>query len=105
MPAPITTKAELLDALREAGPALRALGVVRLRLFGSFVRDEARADSDVDLLVDFAPGALRLERVLTAADALEARLRRRVEFITPDALSPYLGPHILQEAEDVVLAA
>ncbi len=101
---PVTTKAQLLAALREAGPALRALGVVRLRLFGSFVRDEARPDSDVDLLVDFAPGHLRIAHVLDAADHLEARLKRHVEFITPDALSPYLGPYILDEAEDVVFA-
>ena len=35
---------------------LRALGVAQLVLFGSFVRDEAGPQSDVDLLADFAEG-------------------------------------------------
>ena len=41
---------ELLDRLRELKPWLESQGVVDLRLFGSFARDEARDDSDVDLL-------------------------------------------------------
>lgn len=44
------TRAELLEKLRELKPWLESQGVVDLRLFGSFARDEAREDSDVDLL-------------------------------------------------------
>ena len=44
------TRAELLLRLRELKPWLESQGVVDLRLFGSFARDEARDDSDVDLL-------------------------------------------------------
>ena len=44
------TRAELLLRLRELKPWLESRGVVDLRLFGSFARDEARDDSDVDLL-------------------------------------------------------
>lgn len=42
--------------LGENRTQLRALGVQRLGLFGSFVRSEQRADSDVDMLVEFEPG-------------------------------------------------
>jgi hypothetical protein len=38
-------------------------------------------------------------------DLLEDALGRRVELVTTESLSPYLGPHILAEAEDVVRAA
>lgn len=41
---------ELLDRLRELKPWLESQGVTDLRLFGSFARDEAGPDSDVDLL-------------------------------------------------------
>lgn len=41
---------ELLEKLRTLKPWLEEQGVVDLRLFGSFARDEAKADSDVDLL-------------------------------------------------------
>jgi uncharacterized protein len=44
---------ELLTALRALEPELRAAGIVRLSLFGSAARDEARAGSDIDLLVAF----------------------------------------------------
>ena len=44
---------EVLQQLREHELELRSLGVLRLSLFGSMARDEARADSDVDLLAAF----------------------------------------------------
>lgn len=44
---------DVLKQLREHEPELRSLGVLRLSLFGSMARDEARADSDVDLLAVF----------------------------------------------------
>ena len=50
------TRAELLEKLRELKPWLEEQGIVNLRLFGSYARDEAGPDSDVDLLVEFIPG-------------------------------------------------
>jgi uncharacterized protein len=84
---------------------IRALGVRRLALFGSVVRSQARLDSDVDLLVEFVPGEKTYDRFLALSELLEARLGRRVELVTVEALSPFLGPHILAEAEDVLRAA
>lgn len=84
---------------------IRRLGVRRLALFGSVLRNEARADSDVDLLVEFAPGQKSFDRFMALADLLESALERRVELVTTEALSPYIGPHILAEATDVVRAA
>ncbi|MBV8972791.1 MAG: nucleotidyltransferase domain-containing protein [Sphingomonadaceae bacterium] len=43
---------EAIARLRRHLPALRAEGVRGVGLFGSTARDEARADSDVDLLLD-----------------------------------------------------
>jgi predicted nucleotidyltransferase len=69
------------------------------------LRGEARADSDVDLLVDFEPGAKSYDRLLALFDLLESRLGRRVELVTVQALSPFIGPRILAEAIDVLRAA
>lgn len=44
------TRDEMLAALRSLKPWLEEQGVTDLRLFGSFARDEATAESDVDLL-------------------------------------------------------
>ena len=46
------TRDELLAKLRELKPWLEEQGLVNVRLFGSYARDEAGPDSDVDLLVD-----------------------------------------------------
>lgn len=48
------TRDELLEKLRELKPWLEAQGIVDVRLFGSYARDEAGPDSDVDLLVETA---------------------------------------------------
>ncbi|HEU0079586.1 MAG TPA: nucleotidyltransferase family protein [Longimicrobiaceae bacterium] len=105
MTTPVRSRADVLERIREAEAEIRGLGVRRLALFGSFTRSEARADSDVDLLVEFAPGQKNFDRFTRLYDLLEERLARRVELVTTEALSPYIGPHILAEAEDVVPAA
>ncbi len=99
------TRREAIDRLLAIEANIRALGVRRLALFGSVVRDEARPDSDVDFLVEFIPGQKTFDRFMALADLLEAALERRVELVTTEALSPYIGPHILAEAADVVCAA
>ena len=45
-------RAEAINRLRAHLPALRAQGVRGMALFGSTARDEARADSDIDLFLD-----------------------------------------------------
>lgn len=81
------------------------MGVERLALFGSVLRDESRPDSDVDLLVEFFAGAKTYPRFLALCDLLEEQLGRHVELITLEALSPFVGPRILAEAQDVLRAA
>lgn len=99
------TRNEAMRRLQEVEPQIRSLGVERLALFGSVLRDQARPDSDVDLLVRFAPGAKSFDRLLALSELLEDRLGRRVEVVTAEALSPFLGPSILAEAQDVLRAA
>ena len=99
------TRDEAVRRLRDAEPEIRRLGVRRLALFGSVLRDEARADSDVDLLVEFAPGEKSFDRFLMLAELLERLLGRPVDLVTTEGLSPYLGPRILAEAANVLHAA
>lgn len=94
-----------IERLRAVEAEIRALGVDRLALFGSVLRGSAGPDSDVDLLVGFSPGAKTFERFMALSELLEQRLGRRVELVTTEALSPFLGPRILAEAEDVLRAA
>jgi uncharacterized protein len=74
-------------------------------LFGSVLRGHPRPDSDVDVLVQFAAGKKTYERFFALAELLERQLGRPVELVTAEALSPFIGPRILAEAEDVLGAA
>jgi len=103
-PVPLT-RDQVTARLVEAEAEVRALGVVRLALFGSVLRNEATADSDIDILVQFSPGGKSFERFLALSELLEARLGRHVELVTTEALSPFIGPRILAEAQDVLRAA
>lgn len=99
------TKAMVSQHLEQLRSEIQALGVRRIALFGSIVRGEARPDSDVDLLVEFDPDQKTLHNFMALAFLLEETLQRHVELVTPEGLSPYIGPHILREAEDVLSAA
>ena len=105
MPQGVLTKQQTIAVLAGSEPEIRALGVARLALFGSVLRNEARPDSDVDLLVQFVPGAKTYDHFLALSELLEQLLGRPVELVTTEALSPYIGPRILAEAQDVLRAA
>jgi len=95
----------ITDRVRSLTPQIRQLGVSRLALFGSHARDEAKPDSDVDLLVEFEPGKKSFVRLVSLAELLERAFERRVDAVTIESLSPHIGPKILAEAVDVLRAA
>ena len=94
-----------VERLLACEPEIRSLGVEGLAVFGSVARGEVRPDSDVDLLVQFSPGAKSYSRFLALSDLLETLLGYPVELVTVEALSPFLGPRILAEAKNVLRAA
>jgi predicted nucleotidyltransferase len=106
---PMTSKAlgrdEAVRRLVASETEIRGLGVQRLALFGSVLRGEAGPDSDVDVLVQFSPGAKTFEHFLALSDLLEELLGKQVELVTTEALSPFIGPRILADAQDVLRAA
>lgn len=96
------TKEEILDRLRRHEDQLRLLGVRRLGLFGSFVRGEETAESDVDLLLEFVPDEKTFDHFMSIAHLLEDVLQRPVELVTTESLGARLAPRILAETEDVL---
>ena len=94
-------RAEVLDQLARNKPTLVArYGVDRLALFGSTVRDAARADSDIDILVSF-DGPATSARYFGVQFFLEDLLGRPVDLVTDKALRPELRPFIEREAVHV----
>ena len=92
---------EVLNQLARNKPTLVArYGVERLALFGSTLRDSARADSDIDILVSF-DGPATSERYFGVQFFLEDQLGRPVDLVTDKALRPELRPFIEREAVHV----
>ena len=94
---------DILAILGKNGDRIRAFGVKKIGLFGSFVRGHQNADSDVDLLVEFEPDKKTFDNFINLSFFLEDLLKHRVELVTRESLSPYIGPHILAEIEYVAL--
>jgi len=76
---------------------LKNLHVKALALFGSVARDEATAESDVDLLVEFEGGAT-FDRYMDLKFFLEECLGCRIDLVTRDALKPRVRPQVEREA-------
>ncbi len=75
--------------------------VQHLSLFGSFAREEAREDSDVDLLVEFTEPP-RAREFFELQFYLEDLLHRPVDLVTDKALRPQLRPYVEQSREPVL---
>ena len=73
--------------------ALKRFGVASLRLFGSHSRDEAREDSDVDLLVLFETDA-RIDQFMDLKFFLQDPLGRPVDLVTQAAVRPEMRDEI-----------
>ncbi len=90
------TRDELLTKLRELKPWLEEQGIINVRLFGSYARDEAGPDSDVDLLVDMSKPLgwdfFGIER------RLGEQLGMKVEMGTEDSMHRLVRRNAVREA-------
>jgi predicted nucleotidyltransferase len=75
--------------------------VTELALFGSVLRDDFRADSDVDVLVTFDPGVRpSLDDWLDMEDDLAASFGRRVDLVEKSRIeNPFIRRHVLHHHE------
>ena len=96
-----TGRDEVLALLRAHKAALRRrFGVADLVLFGSFARDDATADSDIDILVRF-DGRATWKRYFGLQFHIEDLLGRPVDLVTDKALRADFRPYVEREAIDV----
>jgi len=92
------TRTELLARLKALRPWLTEQGIGRVRLFGSYARDQAGPDSDVDLIVELTePMGLRFFDI---EDALSKQLGVKVQMATERALPSDVRYTALRDAVD-----
>lgn len=94
----------ILQTLAANKQQLAAYGVNQIGLFGSYVRNEASPNSDIDLLVDIKKDKKTFNNFLSLNYFLEELFGKKVELVTTQSLSPHIGPQILKTVEYVSVA-
>ncbi len=99
------TKSTILQTLSRHRAELKSYGVKQIGLFGSFVRKEERKESDIDIYVEFEPEMETFDNFMGLCLMLDDLFEgRKVEVVTENGLSKYIGPKILKEVEYVSIA-
>ena len=83
----------------------RAHGIRRLALFGSLLRDDFRPESDIDVLIEFQPGVRVGLAFIRLQDELSEILGHKVDLNTLGSISRYFRDEVLDEAEELYVAA
>ena len=97
----VQTKQDVIGLLKNNRDNLNKFGVSRLGLFGSFVRNTATFESDIDILVVFKKSQKNFNNFIELSFFLEDLLGRKIDLVTIESLSPYIGENILREVEYV----
>ncbi len=100
---PVQTKKEILNLLWTNRKKLADLGLRRVGLFGSFVRNEQKEDSDVDILVEFVEGKKKFKNFMQSVYFLEELFGRETEMLTLESVAHFIKPYILREVEFVMI--
>jgi predicted nucleotidyltransferase len=94
----MTTKENIIEILKKHKPEFSKFGIRNVGLFGSYLRNEQSENSDIDLLIDFEPEKENFDNYMAVYDLIEDIFKHeKIEVITKNGLSPYIGPKIIKE--------
>lgn len=92
----------IVSKVRELAPALRAEGVIKLFLFGSRARGDARPDSDLDVLVETVPRRTSPSfDLFKVAHLIEDATGLQVQIAMRDLLKPRITERIADDLIEV----
>jgi len=94
-------KEYIFKCLKMHKDEIKSFGVHSLGLFGSFAKNTATENSDIDFLVTFHPKQKSYDNFMELYFFLEGLFERKIEIVTPQSLNKHIGPHILKEVENV----
>lgn len=96
------SKKLIIDKIKDNANTIKNYGISKIGLFGSYVREEQNIGSDIDVLIDFRAGFENFDNFMELCFFLDDLfLDEKVEVVTVNGLSPYIGPKILKEVEYV----
>ncbi|MBL7782182.1 MAG: nucleotidyltransferase family protein [Saprospiraceae bacterium] len=96
------TKEMIQEKIKHNAFAFRAHGINKIGLFGSYARREQKSNSDIDILIDFEDGKETFDNFMAVSFLLDSLFKDyKVEVVTQNGMSPFIGPHILNSVEYV----
>ena len=99
------SKKHIIDEISSNRLLIRQHGISKIGLFGSYLRQAQKKGSDIDILVDFQQDKETFDNFMAVCDLLDNIFKGyKVEVVTAGGLSPYIGPHILNDVEYVQIA-
>lgn len=87
--------------LKENKDKISNCGIKRIGLFGSYVRGEQKKESDLDFLVEFDKGKKTYRNFIEINQLMKQLFNKKIDIVTKESLSPYIGPYIKKEVEYV----
>ncbi len=96
------TKKIIKQRIEQNRDGLTNLGIDLIGLFGSYSKGKQREDSDIDIFISFKEGYETFNNFMDLSFFLEEIFKEvKVDIVTKNGLSPYIGPKILKEVEYV----
>ena len=98
----MTTQDYILTTIKTHKSDFSKFGIRMIGLFGSYIKNEQSDNSDIDILIDFEPEKETYDNYMAVYDLCEQLFKNeRVDIVTKNGLSPYIGPKILNEIKYV----
>jgi uncharacterized protein len=96
------TREYILSTIKSHKPEFTKFGVRTIGLFGSYIKNKQSINSDIDILIDFYSDKENYDNYMAVYDLFEELFKNeKVDIVTKNGLSPYIGPKILNEVQYV----
>ena len=91
------TKQDIFQTIIDNKETIKSFGITEIGLFGSYVRGEQTENSDIDILVDYNLDQISYKKYFLFCEYLENLFQNnKIEIVTKNGLSEFIGPHILK---------
>ncbi|KPL01928.1 MAG: hypothetical protein AMJ73_09495 [candidate division Zixibacteria bacterium SM1_73] len=93
------THETIMEKIENSVEKIKVYGVKKIGLFGSYTRNEQKAESDVDILVEFEKGKKTFDNYMDLKFFLEGLFNHKVDLVVTDAIKPDLKSYIMRSAK------